>query len=112
MGVPIETAPRQGDTATVSALKSVSVLAGTTPPAPPAGSGLTELGPRQGDTLVIALKKICALLGAGAPISSIILANAGNQITLEINPDGDLLVTQQTGPNAGQTVNLTYGKWQ
>jgi IPT/TIG domain len=31
---------------------------------------------------------------------------------LAIDANGDLIITQQTGPNAGKTVNLTYGKWQ
>lgn len=45
------------------------------------------------------------------PPASIVLANADNQVTLSIGPDGDLWVTQQTGPNAGKQVDLTYGKW-
>jgi IPT/TIG domain len=31
--------------------------------------------------------------------------------TLKINEYGDLIATQTQGPNAGKSVNLTYGKW-
>jgi hypothetical protein len=123
MSVPLETAPRQGDGAALAAMKSNAILAGSNPPAPPAGSGLTTLMPTGGDTIVTSLKKICALLGLGAvatqqqqqqTISSIILTNTDGsaQITLSAGPDGDLWVAQQTGPNAGKQVDLTYGKWQ
>jgi hypothetical protein len=38
-----------------------------------------------------------------------VFSNAFCQLT--INSDGDLILTQSQGPNAGKSVNLTYGKW-
>jgi hypothetical protein len=32
-------------------------------------------------------------------------------VTLTLNDTGDIIATQQTGPNAGKSVNLTYGLW-
>ena len=32
-------------------------------------------------------------------------------VTLTLIDDGDIVATQNTGPNAGKSVNLTYGKW-
>jgi hypothetical protein len=32
-------------------------------------------------------------------------------VTLTLNDTGDIIATQQTGPNAGKSVNLTFGKW-
>jgi hypothetical protein len=37
--------------------------------------------------------------------------SGGPACTVNINADGDLIVTQKGGPNAGKSVNLTYGKW-
>jgi hypothetical protein len=36
---------------------------------------------------------------------------ASGSDSLTINADGDLIFTQTQGPNAGKSVNLTYGKW-
>lgn len=33
------------------------------------------------------------------------------RVTLALIDGGDVVATQVTGPNAGKTVNLTYGKW-
>lgn len=75
-----------------------------------------------GETQSTSLVKINALLNqmllnqqsaASAPLSSFTLTNAaGMQITIGIGPDGDLWVTQQSGPNAGKVVDLTYGLWK
>jgi hypothetical protein len=32
-------------------------------------------------------------------------------VTLTLVNGGDVVATQQSGPNAGKSVNLTYGKW-
>jgi hypothetical protein len=34
-----------------------------------------------------------------------------NAIALSMNVNGDLVVSQSAGPNAGKSVNLTYGLW-
>jgi hypothetical protein len=44
------------------------------------------------------------------PVAAIFSAD-GVSCTLGINRDGDLIITQTQGPNAGKSVNLTYGKW-
>jgi hypothetical protein len=44
------------------------------------------------------------------PAASTLIAS-GASCTLNINSDGDLIITQTAGPNAGKSVNLTYGKW-
>ena len=36
---------------------------------------------------------------------------ASANVSLTVNADGDLVFTQAVGPNAGKSVNLTYGKW-
>lgn len=43
--------------------------------------------------------------------AAVSFAAAGASCTLDINADGDLIITQTQGPNAGKSVNLTYGKW-
>lgn len=51
------------------------------------------------------------LLAQGAVFSEI-SNDAGTAVnSLTINADGDLILTQTTGPNAGKSVNLSYGKW-
>ena len=35
----------------------------------------------------------------------------GASCIVDINPDGDLIATQNIGPNAGKKVNLTFGRW-
>lgn len=69
MGVPVTRHATQGDNANRAAMKANSLLfTSKGSPAPPAGSGLTELAPRQGDTLQLTLKKIAAILYvAGGP---------------------------------------------
>jgi len=47
----------------------------------------------------------------GTPGRALVLSDGINQITLSIGPYGDLWVTQEAGPNAGKSANLTYGKW-
>lgn len=37
--------------------------------------------------------------------------DGASTVTLALINDGDMVATQVTGPNAGKTVNLTYGKW-
>jgi hypothetical protein len=39
------------------------------------------------------------------------LGASGPTCALDINADGDLIITQSVGPNAGKSVNLTYAKW-
>ena len=34
-----------------------------------------------------------------------------DSVSLKVNADEDLIFTQSKGPNAGKSVNLTYGKW-
>jgi hypothetical protein len=48
---------------------------------------------------------------AGPQGDPLILNNSGSQVHLAINATGDLIVTQIAGPNAGKSVNLTYGHW-
>jgi hypothetical protein len=44
--------------------------------------------------------------------TAISLFQGSCQCKLTIDPDGgDLIVTAVLGPNAGKSVNLTYGKW-
>lgn len=45
---------------------------------------------------------------ATAPI--VLVDSDHNQTTLTIS-NGDIIASALTGPNAGKTVNLTYGKW-
>ena len=43
--------------------------------------------------------------------TSVKLTESSAACTLDINADGDVIITQQSGPNAGKSVNLTYAKW-
>ena len=43
--------------------------------------------------------------------SEITLSDGINEITLTVGPGGDLWVKQKSGPNAGKSEDLTYGKW-
>jgi hypothetical protein len=55
--------------------------------------------------LTIASGAIISLLG------TIQLSGSGTLSTLGLDGNGDLHMVQTTGPNAGKSVNLTYGKW-
>jgi hypothetical protein len=37
--------------------------------------------------------------------------DTASTVTLALVDGGDVVATQITGPNAGKSVNLTYGKW-
>lgn len=43
--------------------------------------------------------------------TGVILSDGTNTIDLNMNSNGDLIVTQSAGPNAGKSINLTYGRW-
>jgi hypothetical protein len=49
----------------------------------------------------------------GDPPSSLdmVSPDALSTVTLTLVNGGDIVASQSTGPNAGKTVNLTYGKW-
>jgi hypothetical protein len=48
---------------------------------------------------------------ATAPPVSMKSPDSASQISLQVVNGGDLVVSQSSGPNAGKSVNLTYGKW-
>jgi hypothetical protein len=95
MPIPQDTNPAHGDTLAVSLMK-LNILVG--------GNA------RSGDNANRSAKSIAAML-SGAGGASRLFSNSGAQVELSLNPDGDLIVTQTAGPNAGKSVNLTYGRW-
>ena len=48
--------------------------------------------------------------GGGGAQSILLVDEAGNKTMLSLQ-NGDVIVTGIVGPNAGRSVNLTYGKW-
>jgi len=46
---------------------------------------------------------------AANPVMS--FSDGTNTVTLSMNTSGDLVASQSAGPNAGKSVNLTFGKW-
>jgi hypothetical protein len=52
-----------------------------------------------------------AVTVSGQPVT-LTLGASGPTCALSINADGDLIISQSVGPNAGKSVNMTYARWQ
>jgi len=48
---------------------------------------------------------------SAAEAASMVFTDGTNTFSLGISSDGDLVLTETAGPNAGKSVNLSYGKW-
>jgi hypothetical protein len=50
-------------------------------------------------------------VAATAPPVSMKSPDSSSAVSLSLVNGGDLVISQSSGPNAGKSVNLTYGKW-